>query len=61
MAEDERGRILKRANDGRAAAKAKGTRFGRKPKRRKLPIDRQDDGRAPRYGREAGWVGAARV
>src|SRR5262245_25265534 len=32
MAEDERGRILKRANDGRKAAKAKGTRFGRKPK-----------------------------
>lgn len=32
MAEDERGRILKRANDGRVAAKAKGTRFGRKPK-----------------------------
>jgi len=32
MAEDERGRILKRANDGRAAAMAKGTRFGRKPK-----------------------------
>ena len=30
-------------------------------RRRKLPIDRQDDGRAPRYGREAGWVGAARV
>ena len=29
MAEDERGRILKRANDGRIAAKAKGTRFGR--------------------------------
>jgi len=28
----ERGRILKRANDGRSAAKAKGTRFGRKPK-----------------------------
>jgi DNA invertase Pin-like site-specific DNA recombinase len=32
MAEDERSRILKRANDGRKAAKAKGTRFGRKPK-----------------------------
>ena len=32
MAEDERRRILKRANDGRAAAMAKGTRFGRKPK-----------------------------
>ena len=32
MVEDERQRILKRANDGRAAAKAKGVRFGRKPK-----------------------------
>jgi DNA invertase Pin-like site-specific DNA recombinase len=32
MAEDERQRILKRANDGRAVAKAKGVRFGRKPK-----------------------------
>ena len=32
LAEDERHRILKRANDGRAAAKAKGKRFGRKPK-----------------------------
>jgi len=32
LAADERHRILKRANDGRTAAKAKGTRFGRKPK-----------------------------
>jgi DNA invertase Pin-like site-specific DNA recombinase len=32
MAEDERRRLLKRANDGRRAAKAKGVRFGRKPK-----------------------------
>jgi DNA invertase Pin-like site-specific DNA recombinase len=32
LAEDERHRILKRANDGRIAAKAKGTRFGRKAK-----------------------------
>jgi DNA invertase Pin-like site-specific DNA recombinase len=32
MAEDERQRIVKRANDGRAAARKKGTRFGRKPK-----------------------------
>jgi len=31
LAEDERHRILKRANEGRTAAKAKGTRFGRKP------------------------------
>jgi DNA invertase Pin-like site-specific DNA recombinase len=32
MAEDERQRIVKRANDGRTAAKAKGIRLGRKPK-----------------------------
>jgi len=32
MAEDERQRIVKRANDGRKAAKARGARFGRKPK-----------------------------
>jgi len=32
LAEDERQRIVKRANDGRRAAKARGARFGRKPK-----------------------------
>jgi DNA invertase Pin-like site-specific DNA recombinase len=32
MAEDERQRIVKRANDGRRAAKARGAKFGRKPK-----------------------------
>src|SRR5262245_28612507 len=32
MAEDERHRIVKRANDGRSAAKAKGVHFGRKLK-----------------------------
>ena len=32
MAEDERQRIVKRANDGRTAAKAKGIKLGRKPK-----------------------------
>jgi DNA invertase Pin-like site-specific DNA recombinase len=32
QAEDERQRIVKRANDGRRAAKASGARFGRKPK-----------------------------
>src|SRR4029453_14064063 len=32
MAEDERHRIVKRANEGRAAARKRGTRFGRKPK-----------------------------
>jgi len=32
LAEDERQRIVKRANDGRTAARARGARFGRKPK-----------------------------
>lgn len=32
LAEDERQRIVRRANDGRQAAKAKGVKFGRKPK-----------------------------
>lgn len=32
LAEDERQRILYRANDGRRVAKAKGIKFGRKPK-----------------------------
>ena len=32
LAEDERQRILKRANEGRKAARARGTKFGRKPK-----------------------------
>jgi DNA invertase Pin-like site-specific DNA recombinase len=32
LAEDERQRILKRANDGRRAARARGAKFGRKPK-----------------------------
>ena len=54
MAEDERQRIVKRANDGRKAARSKGVRFGRKPKLtdhqaealkrldagRELPVDR---------------------
>lgn len=31
LAEDERQRIVRRANDGRTAAKARGARFGRKP------------------------------
>jgi hypothetical protein len=32
MAQDERHGILKRATDGRSAAKARDTRFDRKPK-----------------------------
>jgi DNA invertase Pin-like site-specific DNA recombinase len=41
-AEDERQRIVKRANDGRTAAKAKGVKFGRKPK---LTEHQQDQAR----------------
>jgi len=32
LAEDERQRIVKRANDGRAAARKRGVHMGRKPK-----------------------------
>jgi DNA invertase Pin-like site-specific DNA recombinase len=32
LAEDERHRVVKRANDGRAAARKRGVQFGRKPK-----------------------------
>jgi DNA invertase Pin-like site-specific DNA recombinase len=32
LAEDERQRIVKRANDGRSAARKRGAKFGRKPK-----------------------------
>jgi len=32
MAEDERERIVTRANDGRRVARAKGVKFGREPK-----------------------------
>ncbi len=32
LAEDERQRIVRRANDGRTAARARGAKFGRKPK-----------------------------
>ena len=73
--EDEREPHPRALNDGRplprprapgsAASRSYRPPAGRGPqtpgRRRKLPIDRQDDGRAPRYGREAGWVGAARV
>lgn len=40
LAEDERQRIIKRANDGRKAARARGARFGRKPK---LDAHQQDE------------------
>src|SRR5947207_1038472 len=42
LAEDERQRIIKRANDGRRAAKARGAKFGRKPK---LNVHQQQEAR----------------
>jgi DNA invertase Pin-like site-specific DNA recombinase len=71
MAEDERHRIVKRANEGRAAAHKRGTQFGRKPKltdhqqgpqadgrRRELPRDRQDVWGTPRDSGKVGSLGA---
>jgi DNA invertase Pin-like site-specific DNA recombinase len=43
LAQEERERIVRRANDGRKLAKARGARFGRKPK---LTPDQQKEGRA---------------
>jgi DNA invertase Pin-like site-specific DNA recombinase len=52
MAEDERQRIVKRANDGRRAAKAHGAKFGRKPKlnehQRKEAVKRLRQGESAR-------------
>jgi DNA invertase Pin-like site-specific DNA recombinase len=64
LAEDERQRIVKRANDGSTAAKVRGAVFGRKPKRqppaggspraapqrRECAPDRKDVPGAPRDG-----------
>jgi len=48
LAEDERQRIVRRANEGRVAAKAAGVKFGRKPKlsehQRQLARDRRAKG-----------------
>ena len=48
LAEDERLRIARRANEGREAAKVKGVKFGRKPKltehQRQVAIDRMSKG-----------------
>lgn len=48
LAEDERERITQRANDGRKAARARGVRFGPKPKltehQRNLALSRLSDG-----------------
>jgi DNA invertase Pin-like site-specific DNA recombinase len=53
LAEDERERIIKRANDGRAIAKANGTKFGRKPKltdhQRELAKQRLVEGDSARF------------
>ena len=42
MAEDERQRIVKRANAGRSAARERGAKFGRKPA---LSAEQQADAR----------------
>jgi DNA invertase Pin-like site-specific DNA recombinase len=42
MAEDERQRIVKRANAGRTAGRGRGARFGRKPA---LSLEQQADAR----------------
>lgn len=48
LAEDERERITRRANDGRAAAKVRGVKFGPKPKltdhQRSVAMERMDKG-----------------
>lgn len=43
LAEEERQRIVKRANDGRMAARKRGARFGRKPK---LNLHQQQEARS---------------
>ncbi|SLN72102.1 Transposon gamma-delta resolvase [Roseovarius albus] len=52
MAQDERERIVRRANEGREAAKARGVRFGPKPKltehQRELALKRLADGESCR-------------
>lgn len=52
LAEDERLRITRRANEGREAAKAKGVKFGRKPKltehQRQVAINRMSKGESAR-------------
>ncbi len=52
LAEDERERITRRANEGRAIAKANGVQFGRKPKltqhQRQLALRRRSEGESCR-------------
>ena len=50
MAEDERQRIVKRANAGRAAARARGAALGRKPA---LTVEQQADARRRLAGGES--------
>lgn len=59
LAEDERGRIIERAADGRKAAHAKGVKFGPKPKltehQRTKAIERREAGESCReIGRDMG-------
>ncbi|MET0194683.1 MAG: hypothetical protein ABW200_15085 [Hyphomicrobiaceae bacterium] len=54
MAEDERQRIVKRANAGRKAARERGARFGRKPT---LSEEQADAGRRLAGGESARSLG----
>jgi hypothetical protein len=54
LAEDERGRILARANGGRAAAKKRGVKFGPKPKL--APHQQREAVRMVREGQSLGAV-----
>jgi DNA invertase Pin-like site-specific DNA recombinase len=61
LAEDERQRIVKRANDGRAAACKRGVHMGRKPKltdlQRRVARERIAKGEVPGLSRWSGeWL-----
>jgi DNA invertase Pin-like site-specific DNA recombinase len=51
LAQDERERIVKRAQDGRKAARARGVQFGRKPKLTPMSLgSRRSSSPLPDYG-----------